>query len=58
MPSEITHKSAFRFGPFLWAVLIAAGTAYVLGVNGVGAENFQQAQHTSPSCWSVAPATP
>lgn len=58
MPSEITHKFAFRFGPFLWAVLIAAGAAYVLGVNGIGAENFQQAQHTPPPRSSVAPATP
>lgn len=23
MPSEITHKSAFRFGPILWGLVIA-----------------------------------
>lgn len=30
MPSEITHKSAFKFGPILWAMALSFFGGYVL----------------------------
>lgn len=34
MPSEITHKSPFRPGKYLFGLLVALGIGWVLGING------------------------
>lgn len=49
MPSEITHKSPFRFGPLLWALVLVAIGGYILGVQGVG----QPELPANPPCSSA-----